>query len=1257
MAEIDAPRTDIETFAADLVDDTVAEIRGSHLGNGDHARSGITPRTTWFGGAIVPVDPDSDISETIQSRVSPSTIGLIGSVTPDEDGQLQLDVGISFAVYFRVVPRPDTYRNADTDGLPVVFKKREVGPIRTTVTLPSRVTAVGFDDAVRRAEEQIETAVADNYSNIYDEILDDPLLYGEGDDDAYRRLYDRVSSGDDDDPGESFEAVAERANFTGDPGCAPRPQPAVTIRLIEGVTQDAPTESTGEESAVVRVDLENATDIDPDDDHTYVDRGMYEAKVTLRPGPGSTLEEIAFEDLPDNFRYDPTVPGHGYNCTVEPTDDGDGIRTETLPVWRQPYFEHHELSTAAQPSFESLVDSPVNVLYALSDEMVDWGAEEWAGTLEDHLDSSALGIDDITAPGLEGSYEAISELLHDVFNPDRKGILVSDITEGDRDNGEVDDAVAALETVLTHIEEYRDEIDRFVTGIDLVERNDTVRELFIETNEVFQSKVAPTASDDEDAEPEYTSWRPFQMVYIVTQLPDLVARDPEFDGRVHPDEHRRDTVSLLHFPTGGGKTEAYLALVVFAALYDRRHGKEFGLTAMMRFPLRLLSLQQFQRVVEILVHADEKRKDAGYGGEPFSAGYFSGATANRTAKLLQVEYGDRIENRTRNDYPPFPTDENRWETNRDALNWLSLDWGSGELERIDEDDYRMVERCPLCGYDVQVEFNPRSARIEHRCSAPDHICGRDTLEVYVTDQDIYRMIPTMLLGTQDKLAAIGYNYRSRTLAGHVRSYCPEHGYSPTENCIMSRFCAVDGEGEVGSDTNDLEDVTPTRPAPTLTIQDELHLINEDLGTFESHYYAAFEKHIEWACDDSDSLYLSPKKLAATATIEEYENQIRHLYQQDATLFPARGPEYRETFYAGRDYDRTQRRYIGIVPWNRSQINSIMRLLYRHQAKLQRYLESPEEYVTAFDFEELDDPDVFEDLITHYLAMVTYVISRAEGGRIYKSTDNQVNDNLQRDGLEPIERAQITGGTDFREIQQLLDNFEQLGTPGGLAYDDIDELIVATSSISHGVDLETLNWMTFFNAPPQMSEYIQASSRVGRKYPGIVLNIFDPIKVRDRSHYHYFQKYHEYQDRLVQPVPLNRWAKFSIEYTLPGLLMSLLYIRYFDDIDAALGENDRFGNKPSREQLANVREQGLLETEQIIEDLLEIYGEEQSTGECPFEEDLRGMVERTFATIDGAEDITDADEALEGSLMFSLRQVDDQVPIYLDDDDEDALEVL
>lgn len=1086
-----------------------------------------------------------------------------------------------------------------------------------------------FESSVRDAEDDIESAVSDSIQEARREIRQDPFLYGEADDSTYRNLLEA-----DYDDAEEFRSEVSAARFTGDRAFVPNPDAEINIKLLEGPDQ---SKSNSDSGALIRIELENGTEIHEDDNHDEIDRALYEAQLVLRPTEISELNKIKFEELPDNFRYNVDVPGHGFNCAVEEEDEGPGIKTTTVPKHEQHLFQHRDLSEDgsddATPSFTGLIENPVFILRNIQEKMESWGVDNWGGVVSETLDDDGIDLDILITDDYSGDYRGVEDFLEGVFDPENDGVL-GDIP---------DDSSDRLETVQESLESYRDEIARFKQGIELLDDDEMARELFVQTNEVFWEKVQPNPGEEHD-EPEYKSWRPFQIVYIVSNLPDIVAGDPSYENSPTGPDHNREEVSLIHIPTGGGKTEAYLALMVFAALFDRRRDKDFGVTGMMRFPLRLLSLQQFQRVTEILVYADEKRKEAGYGGDPFSAGYFSGATANKVEDLINTEF-ER--------YPGYPTGKRKFQQNKDHLNQFSLRWNSNDLERIDKREYQMVERCPLCGHDVETGFNPREARIEHRCTAPENICDRDRLNVHVLDQDIYRALPTMVLGTQDKLAAIGYEYRSRTLAGRVSHECPVHGYTHQNQCLMTNFCEVDGQGEVGNDSMDLEPVTPTRPAPGLTIQDELHLINEDLGTFESHYYAAFEKHLEWSCEDNGATYVRPKKIAATATIEEFENQIEHLYLQKGTLFPARGPKYRETVYTTQDKERTQRHYVGLVPWNRSQINSIMLLLEQYQRRIKDWINNPQDALNEFDFDDLDDPDGFVRLATHYYAMVTYVISRDEGGRVYKSTENQINENLTADGYEELERRRVTGGTDFRNISELLDKFEQLGEENGLTYKDIEELIVATSSISHGVDLNSLNWMLFFSAPPRMSEYIQASSRVGRKYPGIVVNMFDPIKERDRSHFHYFDKYHEYLDRLVEPVPLNRWAKFSVNRTFPGLLVSLFYIKYFEEIDNVL---QFFGNSPDREDLARAINQGAINPDDCLEDLLEIYGEDPATNECPFADRVENLVRTSFAQIEGS-DLQDAEDAIQGHKMNSLREVDEQIDITLKQDQRDILRKL
>ena len=91
-------------------------------------------------------------------------------------------------------------------------------------------------------------------------------------------------------------------------------------------------------------------------------------------------------------------------------------------------------------------------------------------------------------------------------------------------------------------------------------------------------------------------------------------------------------------------------------------------------------------------------------------------------------------------------------------------------------------------------------------------------------------------------------------------------------------------------------------------------------------------------------------------------------------------------------------------------------------------------------------------------------------------------------------------------------------------------------VSHGVDIDRLNLMLFNGMPRSMAEYIQASSRVGRAHLGVVFMIFNAVRERDRSHFRYHDKFHEYLDRMVEPVAINRWSRFAVRRTLPGLFM-------------------------------------------------------------------------------------------------------------------------
>jgi hypothetical protein len=824
-----------------------------------------------------------------------------------------------------------------------------------------------------------------------------------------------------------------------------------------------------------------------------------------------------------------------------------------LPIHRQHRYRHREPEAdSAVPDFASLAEDPVPVLRGIAEHMRMYRDQVWQEK-----------IDELAADSAEDAEEARSKK-----------------------------------------EQFEEEIRWFDQGISVLENNEEALRAFKLMNETFDQKVM-----NPDGSRDYRSWRLFQIVFLVSNIPDIIVRE---DTDI--EEHRKEEVSLLWFPTGGGKTEAYLGLVVMSMFFDRIRGKDLGLTSMMRYPLRLLSLQQFQRITELFMYADEiRQRENDLGGDQFSIGYLTGGTENKMRDVLNREFS-------------YNAGKNSARDSVDKVRELAQRWESGDLRNISKDEFRFVNRCPHCGSSVNVEVNTDDIQIDHVCSDDD--CDWDRLPVHVLDNEIYRSLPTMVIGTQDKLAALGYERKFRLLLGYVKARCPEHGYTDGTECTEKYFCNHDPEDHIR--------IHPKDPVPTLQIQDELHLVKEELGTFESHYWGAMEQLISWAD------YPKPKLIAATATIEGFDHQIDHLYQRNGYLFPSPGPSYRESFYATEDEDEIQRYFLGVTPWNRSHINTVVSVLETHQKIVQKLKESPEKLVTEFEFDDfntVNSSDELQRMLRFYETEVNYVISKKEGSRLYQSVETQINEDLKREGYDEISRLRLTGDTSFGDVADMLDRYEELADDPDMS-DETEDLMIATSTISHGVDLNALNFMVFFGMPRRTAEYIQSSSRVGRQYPGIVVDVFHPIRERDRSHFHYFDKYHEYLDRLVEPVPVNRWAKFSIQRTLPGLFMSLILQRYYGEIYHQIE-----GSPYMTKTVAKAHSEGIISKEKLIDALCEIYGTDKR-GTSVFREPIETGVQRYVNAIDQQQKKFVSDTFPDNERpMFSLRDVDVPVDIF------------
>ncbi|WP_435363529.1 helicase-related protein [Haloarchaeobius sp. DYHT-AS-18] len=975
------------------------------------------------------------------------------------------------------------------------------------------------------------------------------------------------------------------------------------------------------------------------------DTTLFDVTARMKLASGD-FTDFTFERLEKDFRYDRSIPGHGTNCNVvRPEGEPSGVlETEYLPTHRQQRFvtrDKESLDPVPNTDFTMLADLENGGLDALEDLV---SAMEWY--LED----------------FDGGYD--QALKQDYSN--RPNFL-------DRDR----------EDLAEDREAFRREIQRCRRAVDCL-RDDLERahsdpghepwvaRAFELMNRSFRRKVkAP------DGDPDYESWRLFQLVFILRVLPDIATRAPEYkqwsdvswrkedneqttqeESQNHNGEPMAalDLVDIVWFPTGGGKTEAYLGLAVFSAFFDRFRGKKYGVSAWTRFPLRLLSLQQTQRICEILMFAELTRLETPElrekGGLPLSLGYLVGSsnTPNKLSSYTKADYADD------EDYI------------RKYLRFT-------ENETLREET-QVIPRCPACESKAKLRVTS-DFRLAHTCTASREDCrwqqrdpgnkgsyeifAKDELPVHIVDNELYRYAPTMVVGTIDKIAAVDYDRKSAHLyTGRMTHWCPDHGFASKGECTEKYGChnRYGGNADPEERLIPLEDTPLGNPhdiSPTLQIQDELHLLEETLGTFDSH----FETLIDTLQRENGQQ--RTKIIAATATIEAYDRQVKDLYLRKAERFPAPGPYNGENFYATTE-ETTRRQFCGVMPHGKTHINAVLDLVYHHRHEIERLRQDldagadPHPLISELNLESVESNDELRDLVSLYETTLSYCISNDEKDRLTESIEGQIADYLMRDDLpRPLSR-ELTGDTKFTEVESILNNLED---PPEDPQERIDT-VVATNMISHGVDVNRFNYMVFFGMPRQTSEYIQASSRAGRKHPGLVLLCFNPARERDQSHYHMFSKYHEYLDRLVEAVPLNRWSHFSVKRTLPGLLFAWVLTEWWYQTDENLYFGEPVQNlaralQPNHTVKDSILDDLSIDTrDDVLQLLRSSYGSDLA-GELPeaFDKQLVDQFERALGSLENI-DADMASEALSPPPMLSLRDIEEPIRLVPDDDNDKQL---
>jgi hypothetical protein len=929
---------------------------------------------------------------------------------------------------------------------------------------------------------------------------------------------------------------------------------------------------------LVEIFMENRTSFDIAKSYAQTKPYLLDSQFTAELIAGKS-HLLPHKLSPEEYRYQPGngVPGYGINTSVE-KGEGDRFSTNAMPTHKQDRLENptlEELGMSHKPAFEDLSNDPLPILQDLL-AALDREVVKW--------DNKIQGLRE------EGK-------------------------EADADEAERDKAA------------FVNERDNVHDGIDLLSSEEKLMRCFKWMNTCMKNAVVRQGKS-------FDQWRLFQLGFILTQTRAVYERCCS-DASLS-DDHL-DHAEVLWFATGGGKTEAYLGLLVMGMLYERMHDKWYGATGWMRFPLRMLSVQQFHRLAYVVAQANQIRQAEGLGGHPYTIGYFTGGGTPNNITRKENEYF----------LPNLSPDKLR--------------------------DLKFVRDCPYCDQKdtIEVQKDVDAVRIRHVCTNTD--CWSNTtaeagsygegirgeIGIYVSDDEVYRYLPTIMVGTVDKLANIGVNYRFRSFFGGASHFCPEHGFSIGGKCIHYSFlqrddgqwetepCKGSTQPRAGAPKTIQVSAIPL-PGISFMIQDELHLMKEAMGNFNAHYESLLEG-IQGAYGGR-----KPKVLAATATIKDYGHHVNHLYQRKARRFPAPGINLGESFYTKvmRDSNgdaMTRRLYAGIMPVGQGPVisRSTAKVSRRYIALIDDLMAGLGDPSTAKDtaislgFTEADVDRLLDHIGVNMSADMTYVNSNA-GMSDVAGFLGDANEDLSK----VYSYQMLSGQSTLDEIQGAIIHMETRGPA------DEPRQILANSVVSHGVDIERLNFMVISRWTKSISEYMQVSARAGRIHPGIVLVVFQGSSVFENSVFSDFKDYHRFMDRLVESVPINRFSPNLLHRTLPGIVSAWLHVWATSQTWGA--DAYKQGDK-LRRALKDPSHHAMNDLKSMVTQTLAVPGYDMPAFDQrvsdSFKDDMNKMADdmlQILANIPGHQATMRLSEILEESWgcgpMRSLRDIESQLPV-------------
>jgi superfamily II DNA/RNA helicase len=598
-------------------------------------------------------------------------------------------------------------------------------------------------------------------------------------------------------------------------------------------------------------------------------------------------------------------------------------------------------------------------------------------------------------------------------------------------------------------------------------------------------------------------WRPFQIAFILMDINSIV-------NDSHPD---RAIVDLIWFPTGGGKTEAYLGLTAFTIFYRRlAHLKEsHGTAVIMRYTLRLLAAQQFTRAATLIcaceqIRAANANQQNGYnlGEEVITIGLWIGGdhipNKNTGAKSAEYHLKELLSAKYEN-LSHMLERHNKFQV-------LKCPWCGARLTKFGEDKKLKGQ----WGYALKNKKHFYMHCTHEKC--PFEV----KLPIQIIDEELYSNPPTLLFGTVDKFAMLPWN------------------------------------GDVGA----FLAAGKRSRAPELIIQDEIHLISGALGTIVGLYEAAIESiHLQKK--------IKSKIIASTATIRMAKEQCSMLYNRDVTQFPSPGISAEDFFFSKEKEVSLKdknfgRRYIGIMPSNRTKvmmearvISNLMQSVYSIKA------------------------DKDDELIDKLWTLTVYFNSLRDLGQASTLVDDDIKHFIRNLATHKFNQyrktnrvVELTSRVTTSELNDTLDRLEKVEYSKGNIdkYRNASDILLATNMISVGIDIARLNTMLIVGQPKLTSEYIQASSRVGREFPGVVFIQYGPSKSRDRSHYESFRAYHESLYRFVEPTGATPFSKPARDRGIHAIVIAItrIMLGFYTEKSAIEFEAEKF-----KEQIKEIKD--------------------------------------------------------------------------------------